>query len=189
MKTTEYSPEEMSARISRFADLKPMASQGNPKIPQEAADLIWARKLMPVITYGELETPFGTAAPISGAAGMSMIVAACPPNTGPGLHSHHRTYETFTVLQGTFEVTWGDDGQHGVVLERLDTISVPPGVCRSFRNVGEGEGLLQVVITGGVHDANDIAFPPSVADKIDAMGTGVLEEVEKTGLSFDAGSA
>ena len=188
MKTTRMTPQAMEARLARFKDLTPMDSQRNPKIPQEAADLIWARKLMPVITHGEgSASPFGAAAPISGAGGMSIIVAACPPGTGPGLHAHHKTYETFTVLQGSFEISWGDAGEHRVVLDQFDTISVPPGVCRAFTNVSDDEGVLQVIITGGVHDIDDIAFPPGVAEQPDRTGPGVLDEVKKTGLTFDAG--
>ena len=188
MKTSKMTPEDMEARLARFKDLTPMASQKNPKIPQEAADMIWARKLMPVITYGDdVASPFGTSAPISGAGGMSIIVAACPPGTGPGLHTHHKTHETFTVLKGRFEITWGDVGEHSVVIDQFDTISVPPGICRGFTNVSDEEGMLQVIITGGVHDVDDIAFPPGVAEALDRTGPGVLDEIKKTGLSFDAG--
>ena len=189
MKTTQLTPEAMEARLARFKDLTPMDSQRNPKIPQQAADMIWARKLMPVITFGgDAPSPFGTAAPISGAGGMSIIVAACPPGTGPGLHAHHKTYETFTVLQGRFEITWGDAGEHSVMLDKFDTVSVPPGVCRAFTNISDGEGVLQVIITGGVHDIDDIAFPPALAEQLDRTGPGVLDEIKKTGLTFDAGA-
>ena len=59
MKTSKMTPKDMEARLARFKDLTPMASQKNPKIPQEAADMIWARKLMPVITYGDdVPSPF-----------------------------------------------------------------------------------------------------------------------------------
>lgn len=53
---------------------------------------------------------------------------------------------------------WGDEGEHETVLERLDTVSVPPGVCRGFTNVGDRDGILQVLITGGIHNMDDIAF-------------------------------
>ena len=43
------------------------------------------------------------------------------------------------------------------------------------------------VITGGVHDRNDISLPPSIGAAIDAHGPGVLDEVKKIGLTFDAG--
>ena len=188
MKTIPMTTEDMAERVARFEELTPMAAQNNERIPLEAADLIWSRKLMPVITYGEgVEGPFGKIAPITGAAGMTMTIATCPPGTGPGLHSHHKTFETFTVLQGRFEFFWGDEGQDSVVLDRFDTISVPPGVCRAFVNVSEEEGILQVVITGGVHDVNDIAFPPKIAEQIKSIHPPALEEFKKIGLTFNAG--
>jgi quercetin dioxygenase-like cupin family protein len=38
---------------------------------------------------------------------MTVTLAVCPPGTGPGLHTHHQTCETFTVLPGSFCFTWG----------------------------------------------------------------------------------
>jgi quercetin dioxygenase-like cupin family protein len=111
----------------------------------------------------------------------------CPPGQGPGLHSHRQTYETFTVLQGEFEVSWNDAGDESARLRRFDTISFPPGVCRAFRNVGSGEGILQVIITGGVHDMTDIAFSPTAKREIEAVRTGLAAEFEKVGFTFNAG--
>ncbi len=186
MKTISVSPEDMEARIARFQNLKPIAAMQNDKIPLEARDHIYARKLLPVISSKGGEGPFGPA-PIAEADGYSMTLAVCPPNQGPGLHAHHKTHEIFTCLKGTFKIQWGDDGTHAIVLNQFDTISVPPGVCRSFTNIGDDEGFLQVLITGGVHDMQDIAFPPSVAEQIDQTGPGVLAEIKKTGLAFNAG--
>jgi quercetin dioxygenase-like cupin family protein len=116
-----------------------------------------------------------------------MTLAVCPPGQGPGLHSHRQTYETFTVLKGRFEVSWNDDGDERAVLEEFDTVSFPPGVCRAFRNVGEREGILQVIITGGVHDMNDIAFTEKAKREIDAVRPGLAAEFEKAGFTFNAG--
>ena len=109
------------------------------------------------------------------------------PGQGPGLHAHRQTYETFTVLQGRFEVTWNDDGSGRAVLELFDTVSFPPGVCRAFRNIGDGEGILQVLITGGVHDMTDIDFSEDAKRRIEAVGAGLSREFEKAGFSFTAG--
>jgi quercetin dioxygenase-like cupin family protein len=98
-----------------------------------------------------------------------------------------QTYETFTVLKGRFEVNWNDDGAQRAVLEPFDTISVPPGVCRAFRNVGDVEGILQVVITGGVHDMTDIAFTEEAKNRIEAVRPGLTADFEKAGFKFDAG--
>jgi quercetin dioxygenase-like cupin family protein len=115
-----------------------------------------------------------------------MTLAVCPPGQGPGLHAHRQTYETFTVLKGEFEVSWNDDGSERATLRAFDTISFPPGVCRSFRNVGAGEGILQVIITGGVHDMSDIAFSPKARQEIESVRPGLAAEFEKVGFTFDA---
>lgn len=187
MKTIEISQEEMASRISRFKHLKPLPIQQDPEIPQEAKDLVYARSLMSVIGLEtEADTPINSLAPIIGAGGMTMTHAICPPGQGPSLHAHHKTYETFTVLKGRFEFSWNDDGGASVVLEPFDTISIPPKVNRRFRNVGAEDGILQVLITGGVHDMTDIDIAPSVADKLDALGDGVRAKFAAKGLTFTA---
>jgi quercetin dioxygenase-like cupin family protein len=188
MKTIRISRQDMEKRIARFARLEPLPIQ-NQSIPEKARDVVYARKLLSVIGLeSSAKTPISSGAPIAGAAGMTMTLAVCPPGQGPGLHSHLQTYETFTVLKGRFELRWNDDGGESAILEQLDTISIPPGVCRAFRNVGDEEGILQVVITGGVHDMNDIAFTPDEKKRIDAVAPGVAAEFEKAGLTFNAGS-
>ena len=118
---------------------------------------------------------------------MTMAHAVCPPGNGPSLHSHRQTYETFTVLKGRFEITWNDDGENRLELGLFDTISVPPEVCRAFRNISDEEGILQVLISGGVHDMSDIDFPEAIADKLSTFGDGVLQQFEERGLTFTAG--
>jgi quercetin dioxygenase-like cupin family protein len=184
MKTIRISAEQMAKRIARFEALKPLPIQ-NQSIPEKARDVVYARKLLSVIGLDET-TPINAGAPIRGAAGMTMTLAVCPPGQGPGLHSHRETYETFTVLRGEFEVRWNDDGGEREVLRQFDTISFPPGVCRSFRNIGAEEGILQVIITGGVHDMNDIAFTENARREIEAVGRGLAAEFMKAGFTFDA---
>lgn len=187
MKTIRISKQDMERRIARFSRLEPLPIQ-NASIPEPARDVVYARKLLSVIGLeSKAATPISSGAPIVGAAGMTMTLAVCPPGQGPGLHAHVQTYETFTVLKGRFEVRWNDDGSERAVLEAFDTISIPPGVCRAFRNIGEEEGILQVLITGGVHDMNDIAFTPEEKKRIDAVAPGVAAQFEKAGLAFTAG--
>jgi quercetin dioxygenase-like cupin family protein len=178
----------MKDRLSRFKELRPLPIQ-NDSIPQAARDVVYARKLLSVIGLeGESGSPINSGAPIRGAAGMTMTLAVCPPGQGPGLHNHIRTYETFTVLKGRFEVSWNDDGSGRAVLDPFDTISVPPGICRAFRNIGDEEGILQVIITGGVHDMNDISFTRDAREKIESAGAGLASEFESVGFTFNAGS-
>jgi hypothetical protein len=127
MKTIDFTPEQMAERIARFDKLTPIPAQNNPNIPLPAADLIFSRKLLPVLSHPDVKGPsryIGNLAPIKGAAGITMTLAVCPPGTGPGLHTHHQTYETFTVLQGSFRVTWGDTGDKSAVLTQPFTVTV-----------------------------------------------------------------
>ena len=185
MKTVQMNAEEMETRIGRFSDLEPLAVLQDESIPLGAKDLVYARKVMPVVSPKGMVGPLVGGAPIKD-GDFTLICTVCPPGQGPGLHAHHRTTETFTCLDGRFKVYWGDAGEHETVLERFDTVSVPPSVCRGFTNVGDSEGVLQVLITGGIHNMDDIAFTPAMADALDEYGTEVLEAFERVGFKFDA---
>ena len=194
MKTIRIDEATMARRVARYRALQALPVQENPRIPQAARDVVYARKLLSVIgldpaAAGEAgnSSPINANAPITGAGGITITYAVCPPGQGPSLHSHLATYETFTVLQGRFEVTWNDNGENRVELDAFDAISVPPGVCRAFRNIGDDEGILQVVISGGVHDRRDIDFADASAKKIEAVGPGILDEFKKVGFTFTAG--
>lgn len=190
MRTIEVTDAEMSTRVARYSELAPLEAQKDKNIPVQAADIVWARKLLSVIGLGQdINTPINSSAPISGAGGITITFASCPPGTGPSLHSHRNTYETFTVMQGRFEVFWNDEGENQLILDRFDTISVPPGVCRGFRNIDEAEGILQVIISGGVHDLNDIDFAPQCAEEIETIKPGLLKTFKDTGLTFTASKA
>ncbi len=187
MKTVQMTAAEVLARTARFDKLQAMSTlKDNPAVPEAARDIFLARKIMPIVLE-QTQNAFGSVAAIYGAAGLTMNISVCPPGQGPGLHAHHKTFETFFVLEGKFEFSVNDDGAEKVILNKWDTLSVPPGVCRGFRNIDSKESTLMTVITGGVHDRNDISLPPSIGAAIDAHGPGVLDEVKKIGLSFDAG--
>jgi len=187
MKTVNLTRQEVEERIARFDRLQPMSTmQEIASVPPEARDIVFARKLMPVVLE-KTASPFGNVAPIYGASGLSLWVSVCPPGQGPCLHAHHRTYETFVVLEGSFEFSINDSGNETVVLNKWDTFSCPPGVCRGFRNITDKDAVILTVITGGVHDRNDVSIPPSVAAELNRLGPGVVAEFEKIGLTFDAG--
>jgi quercetin dioxygenase-like cupin family protein len=186
VKTIRMSADEMQKRIARFERLSPLPIQ-QTDIPLAARDVVYSRKLLSVIGLEKASTPINEGAPIIGAAGMTMTLAVCPPGQGPGLHSHRQTYETFTVMKGRFEVRWNDDGSGSAILELYDTVSFPPGVCRAFRNIGADEGILQVIITGGVHDMSDIDFSLEAKKQIEAVRPGLAAEFEKAGFTFTAG--
>lgn len=184
--TKNLTSGEIEARIARFKALDVIEAQKGHDLPQPVADLIWSRRLLPVIARADaVDGPFGTKAPIIGAGDMSITYAVCPPGTGPTLHAHRHTYETFTVMRGRFTFSVGDNAEESVTLEPCDTFSVPPGICRAFRNVSEEEGVLQVIITGGIHDRNDIVFPRKTADEITIHGPEHLEYFKSQGLIFE----
>lgn len=189
MKTLRIDQETMARRVARYRELAPLPVQMDPRIPQAARDVVYARQLLSVIGLepgAKSSSPINAGAPVKGAGGITMTYAVCPPGQGPSLHSHLATYETFTVMQGRFEVTWNDQGENRIELGLFDTISIPPGVCRAFRNIGEGEGILQVIISGGVHDHKDIDFAEASAKQIEAVGPGLLDEFRKVGFTFTA---
>jgi len=105
-------------------------------VPQPAKDIVFARKIMPVILEAT-KSPFGSAAPIMGAAGTTMFISVLPPGTGPCLHSHNDTHETFFVLDGAIEYQIGDPVTHRVTLNKWDTLSCPPRIYRGFRNLSD----------------------------------------------------
>lgn len=176
----------LEGRVARFKDLKPIAIQSGPGIPQEALDIIYSRKLLPVIGLESGQTTaLSTNAPISGAGGITMTFAFAPPNQGPQLHAHKRTFETFTVMKGTFEIRWGEKDDERIVLDEFDTISVPPGIYRAFKNVGDTDGWLQVIISGGQHDMNDVRIPKSVADELRQASPTLYERSETAGITFE----
>lgn len=188
MKTVDFPPEAMAQRVARYGALKPLSVQRAAGVPQDALDLIQARELLSVIGLEDSrETPLSEDTPIKGAAGMTMTLARCPPGQGPGLHAHRQTYETFTVLRGRFEFRWGDQGEHAIVLDEFDVISVPPRVCRAFRNIGAAEGVLQVVITGGVHDMNDIEVVPAIGERLKEIAPDLHGRLAASGITFSAG--
>ncbi len=188
MKTRQISSDEMQSRVARFKALDPLPAAKSLNMPQAAKDVIYSRTLLSVIGLEDTTTPINQGAPIVGAGGITMTHAVCPPGTGPSLHAHRNTFETFTVLRGSFVVFWNDDGGEQIELNEFDTFSVPPGVCRGFRNIGDADGILQVVISGGVHDANDIDFPKATAKQLAAFGEDVVAQFKERGMTFTASS-
>ncbi|MGY9003802.1 MAG: cupin domain-containing protein [Rhodospirillales bacterium] len=162
-----YTPtkEEIESRISRFSELKPMSVADELDwVGQDAMDLFYARKLMPVILE-DSNSAFGNAAPIIGAAGSTMFVSVMPPGQGPCLHSHNGTFETFMVLEGTIEYHIGEPIAHTVVLNKWDVLSCPPNVYRGFKNIGDKDAVQLTVITGIDEGSNDVSVPDSIAQQ------------------------
>jgi len=190
METRNPTHEELAKRVARFDRLQPMSTVKDlASVPQDAMDIIFARKLMPVVLE-HTKNPFGHTAAIYGAGGMTMNVSICPPQQGPCLHSHNATYETFLVLDGAFEFSVGDEGQEKIVLNKWDVFSCPPGMYRGFRNIADRDSVLLTVITGPVHERDDVAVPPKVTEQVrSGFGEDVLTAFKTIATFHERSSA
>ena len=78
-------------------------------------------------------------------AGTSAVtVQLTPPGGGPPLHSHTREDETFTVLEGEFEL-FSDGEWHKLPVG--DLFFAPRGGIHTFRNAGKTMGKIAVFIS------------------------------------------
>ena len=146
-KITDANPTvaEMEARVARFRTLQPTDDYPDSAIPGCERT-----------TYRVLGTQ--PAAPLA-AEGFHLNIVRCDPGKSAPLHSH-LTQEVFVALTGRWEVFWGPLGERSVVLEPWDTIAIPPGLSRGFRNVGSEAAYLLGMASG--HDPGHIDWPAQV---------------------------
>lgn len=143
----------MEARVARFAALRPTGDYVDAGIPG------CERSTFRVL---------GTAPDAPLVAGdFHLNLVRCAPGKAAPLHNH-LTQEVFMALSGTWEVFWGPAGERSLRLAAWDTISIPPGLSRGFRNVGDEEAWL-IGIAGG-HDPGHINWPDSVRAAARAAG-------------------
>jgi len=178
--------EAMEARVARFDKLQTYQRQNFEAhgIPAGAVEKITARRVYPVMAPADYQGR-SAGAPVKGPRGLIVSIAECEPGNGPGLHRHLNTVENFMCLSGRFEIAWGDSGQHKLVLEPLDMISVPRGENRSFRNVSSETARLLVMIVPESNEKSDpISYAPSLAKEIENdYGKGALEACKRSGSS------
>ena len=165
--TATPTAEEIARRVARYDALQPMSTSRDLEgVPQAAQDIVFARRIMPVILE-DTKNPFGNSAPIFGAAGTTMFISVMPPGQGPCLHNHSTTFETFMVLEGSIEYEIGEPVAHRVRLGKWDVFSCPPNVYRGFRNVGGAPAVQLTVITGLGAGRDDVTMPDSVARSVE----------------------
>ena len=56
-----------------------------------------------------------------------------------------------------------------------------------YKNISNKEGLLQVIISGGVHDMKDIAFTNAAKVKMEKIQKNLSKKFEQVGFKFNAG--
>jgi len=144
---------EMEQRVARFQQLEPTGDYADAAIPGCERT-----------TYRVLGHP--PAAPLA-AEGFHLNIVRCEPGKSAPLHNH-LTQEVFVALSGTWQVFWGPEGERHIVLERWDTVSIPPGVSRGFRNIGLEPAYLLGMASG--HDPGNINWPEPVRAAARAAG-------------------
>ncbi|HCP00445.1 MAG: cupin [Alphaproteobacteria bacterium] len=107
------------------------------------------------------------------AKGFNLGMIQAENGNGAALHAHE-TEEVFMPLIGPWEVYWAiEEGDNSITLEPFDSISVPMGVYRGFRYVGEGQGTLLTIIGGP--DAGRVDWHPTITEAASESG---LERTE-----------
>ena len=166
MASVQISKEKMLERVARFKELEPSRQAFvDSRIPGHE------RLIFNVIGRGVTEDTSLNPA-ITDARDFNLTLVHAAPGKGAALHSHP-TVEVFIPLSGEWAIYWGDNGETEIVLGQWDTISVPPGVLRGFRNAGNQDGYLMAILGGS--DAGRVAWASSV-----------LEKARQTGLELDA---
>lgn len=136
---------EMEARVARFNTLRPTGDYVDAHLP--GCERTTFRVL------GQQPD-----APLQ-AEGFHLNIVRCDPGKSAPLHNH-LTQEVFVALTGRWEVFWGPEGARSLVLEPWDTVSIPPGVSRGFRNVSAEASYLLGMASGA--DPGHINWPASV---------------------------
>ena len=155
-------------------------TDANPSVAEMEARVARFRKLVPTDDYVDAGIPgcerstwrvLGVpgAAPLA-AADFHMNLVCCEPGKAAPLHSH-LTQEVFVALSGRWQVFWGPEGERSVVLERWDTVSIPPGVSRGFRNIGDEPAVLMGMASGA--DPGMIDWPAPVRAAASAAGVSL----------------
>ena len=166
MTEVQVGMDEMLERVARFSELRPSKQAFvDTRIPEHVRDIY------NVIGRGVTEDPDLKPA-ITAVEGFNVTYVGAEAGKGAALHSHS-TVEVFIPLSGRWSVFWGDEGENEVILDTFDCVSVPVGVMRGFRNVGEGHAYLMAILGGA--DAGRVGWARSV-----------LERAAETGLALDA---
>lgn len=146
---------EMETCVARFKSLQPTPDYIDAGIPGCERT-----------TYRVIGAPAD--APIT-AEDFHLNIVCCEPGKSAPLHSHV-TQEVFVALTGRWEVFWGPHGERHVTLEPWDTVAIPPGLSRGFRNVAAETSYLMGMAGG--RDPGDINWPAPV--RAAAMAVGVV---------------
>lgn len=166
MDTKNVSVEEMEKFVARFAELK-----GSEEAFVDSRLPGHKRFKINIVGMGVVEAAdkpeLAPNIPLP-AYGFNLGMIQAEHGNGAALHAHE-TEEVFMPLIGPWAIVWmTGEGEKEIVLEPFDSISVPQGVYRGFRYVGDGKGTLLTLIGGP--DAGRVDWHPTVAQKAEASG-------------------
>ena len=166
---------DMLKRVALWSDLKPNSQMFvDTRLPEHERDLY------SVIGPGVSEDK-ETRPAITDALDFNLAYIGAEPGKGAALHSHP-TVEVFVPLTGKWSIYWNEgDEQEEVIISQMDCVSVPPGVLRGFRNVGEEHAFLMGIVGGS--DSGHVDWAKSVIDR--ARETGL--QLDENGYIIEDG--
>lgn len=165
----DWSVEELEEkRIARWGKVAPY---GETFIESRLPG--YEKRLYKLINRGVLENK-GVQPAIEGSHRFGVTLIEVPVGQGANLHAH-KTEEVFFPLNGRMELIWGDKGEHTLMLNQWDCVSMPIGVMRGFRNPNDHDLVVYSVVGGNDEEVGRIQWHPDV-----------IKAAEDTGLSYDS---
>ncbi|MDX3906070.1 MAG: cupin domain-containing protein [Pigmentiphaga sp.] len=181
-------PDAMAQRVTRFASLVPYKRALNARsaIPPEATEWLTASSVFPLL-IPEGHVGRSQDAPLKGLPGLYVAIAECVPGDGPLPHAHFDTQESFFVLDGEWDISWGFEDEFRLPARRFDLVAVPTGVMRAFRNTGKEPARLFVIIQGQERMSDTVVYSPKVGEEVHRrFGPEVVDALRKVNITFDA---
>ncbi|HYF17460.1 MAG TPA: cupin [Ramlibacter sp.] len=163
--TATHETPAAAPQIARWSELKPAARAFlDSHIPA------YEKENFRVIGPGVNEDPASRPV-IRGSHGFSVGYARIQPGRGAALHSH-RTLEVFVPLNGPLTVVYGAAGEHEATVQAWDTVSVPVGLMRGFRNPNDYPLVMMAIIQDGAAGPERVEWHPSVVEQAGRAGVG-----------------
>jgi mannose-6-phosphate isomerase-like protein (cupin superfamily) len=148
MASLQISREEMLKRVAYFKDLIP-----NDYKAMKGGDSVDQNMLTGFTLIGRITSKNPPA--IAGDHGFTVAIQKVKSGYSVSLHSH-KMVEVFIPVSGKWKFFWGENGEEGVELGPLDAISFPAGLMEGFRNIGDEEGTLLVLL--GAPDIGEVTY-------------------------------
>ncbi len=148
MASLQISREEMLKRVAYFRNLVP-----NDYKAMKGGDLVDQNMLTGFTLIGRITSKNPPA--IAGDHGFTIAIQKVQPGYSVSLHSH-KMVEVFIPVSSKWKFFWGENREEEVELGPLDAISFPAGLMEGFRNIGNEEGTLLVIL--GAPDIGEVTY-------------------------------